>query len=86
MLELAFLSFRIHGSDTVTVYDGGSPSSPLVDRYNGYALPGPIISSSNKLYVTFVSDGSGVNSGFRARYRGTMLLKIDIKNNVKDWP
>lgn len=76
MLEIAFFSFKIHSSDYVTVYDGGSPSSPLVGRFSGNALPAPIISSSNKLYVVFVSDGSSYDSGFRARYRGTMLPKI----------
>ncbi|XP_078382508.1 uncharacterized protein LOC144665195 isoform X2 [Oculina patagonica] len=69
MMELAFFSFKTSTSDYVTVYDGGSTSSPLIGRYNRYSLPAPIISSSNKLYMTFVSDGSGYNSGFRARYR-----------------
>ncbi|KAJ7383080.1 hypothetical protein OS493_030967 [Desmophyllum pertusum] len=59
MLEIVFYRFNTEGCcDHVNVYDGGSPSSPLIGRFNGSSLPAPITSSSNNLYVRFTSDGS----------------------------
>ncbi|KAL9961183.1 hypothetical protein ACROYT_G030081 [Oculina patagonica] len=59
-LELVFLHFKTDFSaDYVKVYDGGSPASPLIGTFSGSSLPAPIMSSSNKLYVTFTTDGSG---------------------------
>ena len=70
-LELAFLHFKTYSSaDYVNVYDGGSSSSPLLGTFSGSSLPAPIMSSSNKLHVTFITDGSGRNEGFTATYRG----------------
>ena len=70
-LELAFYRFNTQPSaDYVRVYNGGSPSSPLIGRFSGSSLPAPITTLSNELYVKFTSDGSGTYQGFRARYRG----------------
>ena len=70
-LELVFLHFKTDSSaDYVKVYDGGSTSSPLLGTFSGSSLPAPIMSSSNKLHVTFITDGSGRNEGFTATYRG----------------
>ena len=74
MLQLQFASFITHSSaDYLTVYDGDSPSAPLIGRFSGSSLPAPITSSSNKLYVKFTSDSSGNTYGFKAWYRGMML-------------
>ena len=78
MLELIFSIFITEASaDFLTVYDGDSPSSPMIGRFSGSSLPAPITSSSNKLHVRFTSDDKGQAFGFRARYRG-----ISSKNNV----
>ena len=70
-LELVFLHFKTDSSaDYVKVYDGGSTSSHLLGTFSGSSLPAPIMSSSNKLHVTFITDGSGRNWGFTATYRG----------------
>ena len=69
-LELTFLHFKTDSSaDYVNVYDGGSPSSPLIGTFSGSSLPAPII--SNQLYVTFTTDGSGHTDGFTATYQGS---------------
>lgn len=74
MLQLQFASFSTYSSaDYLTVYDGGSPSAPLIGQFSGSSLPAPITSSSNKLYVQFTSDNSNVAYGFKARYRGMMF-------------
>ncbi|KAJ7369440.1 Immunoglobulin C-2 Type [Desmophyllum pertusum] len=71
MVEIVFFRFDTESNyDHVYVYNGGSPSSPLIGRFNGSSIPAPITSSSNKLYVRFTSDGSNVNGGFVALYHG----------------
>ena len=71
-LELVFLHFNTHSSaDYVNVYDGDSPASPLIGTFSGSSLPAPIMSSSNKLYVTFKTNGSATSEGFTAAYRGS---------------
>ena len=78
MLELIFSVFNTEASaDFLTVYDGDSPSSPMIGRFSGSSLPAPITSSSNKLHVRFTSDDKGQAFGFRARYRG-----ISSQNNA----
>ena len=44
----------------------GLTSSYLVGSFSGSSPPVPITSSSNKIYVTFSSDGSGQTEGFTA--------------------
>ena len=87
LLQLQFASFRTHSSaDYLTIYDGGSSSSPLIGRFSGRSLPSPIVSSSNKLYLQFTSDGSGYDRGFKAFYRGMVqflnISKIHCKNGL----
>lgn len=72
-LELVFFGQFTTGSniDFVDVYDGSSSSARLINRFSGSSRPGPIVSSSNQLYVRFTSDGSSQHDGFKAIYRGT---------------
>ena len=74
-VELVF--FRLHtqrSADNVSVYDGGSLSSPLIGTFSGSSLPAPITSSSSKLYARFTSDSSTTYGGFRAHYRGKICV------------
>ena len=82
-LKLVFLHFKTYSSaDYVNVYDGGSPASPLLGTFSGSALPAPIMSSSNKLYVTFTTDGSGNSEpGFTATYKGNEKAFRHMKSN-----
>lgn len=58
--------------DYVEVRDGGSESSPLLGRFCGYDKPEGVKSSSNQLWLKFVSDGSVNKAGFAASFfRGT---------------
>lgn len=54
--------------DYVEVRDGGSESSPLLGRFCGYDKPDDIKSSSNQLWLQFVSDGSVNKAGFAANF------------------
>ena len=76
-LELVFQRFETGSyADYVRVYDGGSSAFPLIGTFSGSSLPAPIVSSSNKLYVTFATDGSGNTGGFTATYRGKKHLHL----------
>ncbi|XP_069771614.1 bone morphogenetic protein 1a [Narcine bancroftii] len=70
---LAFQSFEIERHDScaydyLEVRDGSSEDSPLIGRYCGYDKPDDVKSSSNKLWMKFVSDGSINKAGFSANF------------------
>jgi len=54
--------------DYVEVRDGIDSVSPLLGKYCGYRIPEDIRSSTNQLYVKFVSDGSVQKEGFAATF------------------
>ncbi|NXV38315.1 BMP1 protein, partial [Rissa tridactyla] len=66
---LTFQSFEIERHDScaydyLEIRDGDSESSSLIGRYCGYDKPDDIKSTSNKLWMKFVSDGSINKAGF----------------------
>ena len=72
-VELTFDRFDTElYDDYVTVYDGTSLSSPVIDQFSGSERPPPLISSGNNLYVRFTTDAAQNKQyeGFRAIYRG----------------
>ena len=54
--------------DYLEIRDGHEETSPLIGKFCGYKLPDDIKSTSNKLYVKFVSDGSVQKAGFAASF------------------
>ncbi|XP_056099916.1 bone morphogenetic protein 1b isoform X4 [Rhinichthys klamathensis goyatoka] len=54
--------------DFLEVRDGDSESSPLLGRFCGYEKPDDVKSSSNQLWMKFVSDGSVNKAGFAANF------------------
>lgn len=54
------------------VHNGGSVSAPLIGRYCGTSVPGPIVSTTNQLWLQFGSDTSNTGHGFRAQYSVNM--------------
>ncbi|XP_060917704.1 bone morphogenetic protein 1-like isoform X4 [Labrus mixtus] len=70
---LSFQSFDIERHDScaydyVEVRDGGSESSPLLGHFCGYDKPDDFKSSSNRLWLKFVSDGSVNKAGFAVNF------------------
>lgn len=59
--------------DYVEVRDGDTPDSRLIGVFCGYKIPPDMRSSSNKLFVKFVSDGSVQKAGFSA----TFMKEVD---------
>ena len=48
--------------------DGGSSDSPVLGNFCGLQVPDPVTSTSNVMYLKFVTDGSVQNQGFEASY------------------
>ena len=71
-IELKFQEFRLEVQsaceyyDWLQIYDGGSSSSsPLSEKLCGTTKPSNSISTGNKLFLQWESDGSGNDSGFK---------------------
>lgn len=54
--------------DYLEVRDGTSENSPLIGRFCGYDKPEDIRSTSNTLWMKFVSDGTVNKAGFAANF------------------
>nr|XP_028600382.1 tolloid-like protein 1 [Podarcis muralis] len=70
---LTFQAFEIERHDNcaydyLEVRDGTSESSPLIGHFCGYDKPEDIRSTSNTLWMKFVSDGTVNKAGFAANF------------------
>ena len=55
--------------DSLTIYDGGSITSPMMGKYCGDSIPPSHISSSNDVLIHFQSDSSSTKAGFQMEYQ-----------------
>ncbi|XP_059469459.1 protein tolkin-like [Neocloeon triangulifer] len=72
-VALKFQSFEIEKHDNcvydyLEVRDGSFENSTLIGKYCGHKLPTEILSTGNKLWIKFVSDGSVQKAGFSATF------------------
>ncbi|XP_032366699.1 cubilin [Etheostoma spectabile] len=72
-IKLTFSSFHVEPHpqcnwDSVTIFNGGSPGSPVIGQYCGTTSPGTIQSGSNKLAVVFLADHVVAGGGFVASW------------------
>jgi hypothetical protein len=66
-LSVNFNSFSTNSSnDILSIYDGGSSSSPLIGSYFNTTVPPTFTTSGGAVTFVFVSDGSGVSTGWNA--------------------
>ena len=49
------------------IYDGGSDKDELLNSLTGNSIPSPVTSLGNQIFITFTSDGNGVDKGFTAK-------------------
>jgi hypothetical protein len=70
-ISLDFDTFDTGPGDIVTIYDGGTTSSPVLGTWSGTNLPPAITSTGNKLKITFSSTGSTPGTGWSANYTTT---------------
>ena len=62
--------------DSLTIYDGGLSSSPMMGKYCGDSIPSSHVSSSNEILVHFQSDGSVTSAGFKMEYNPTGTVMV----------
>uniref|UniRef100_A0A8C5HD89 Cubilin n=1 Tax=Gouania willdenowi TaxID=441366 RepID=A0A8C5HD89_GOUWI len=70
-LTFSYFNLEAHtscGWDSLTIFNGGSPGSPIIGQYCGSTSPGSIQSGSNKLAVVFLADHSVSRGGFLATW------------------
>ena len=54
--------------DSVTIYDGGSYESSMIGEFCGDSLPQRQLSSSNEIFIHFVTGVGGTRKGFQLEY------------------
>ena len=65
-------SFDFRHWDSLTIYDGGSNTSPMLAKpYCGVTLPPSQLSSSNHLFFHFHSSAVNTGTGFKFEYNAT---------------
>ena len=58
--------------DYLTIYDGGSITSPVMGKYCSVSIPPSHISSGKEILVHFVTDNyNGNENGFKMEYNPT---------------
>ncbi|XP_077507273.1 protein tolkin-like isoform X3 [Amblyomma americanum] len=83
-VALKFHSFEVENHDScvydyLEVRDGHDASSPLLGKFCGYRTPEDLRSTTNRMLVKFVSDGSVNKAGFSA----TFMKEFDECQNTQ---
>ncbi|KAH6946363.1 hypothetical protein HPB50_013073 [Hyalomma asiaticum] len=83
-VALKFQSFEVENHDScvydyLEVRDGHDASSPLLGKFCGYRTPDDLRSTTNRMLVKFVSDGSVNKAGFSA----TFMKEFDECQNTQ---
>ncbi|XP_071816698.1 uncharacterized protein [Apostichopus japonicus] len=72
-ITLLFSTFELEESpgchyDYLEIYDGRNANSPLIGKYCGMNQPGPLTSSSQSIFMKFISDMTIERLGFSVNY------------------
>lgn len=94
VITLTFQNFNVEETynrtscswDYLEIRDGMSQSSPLIARLCGTSIPPPITTSSNKLWLYFVTDDTNNRPGFTATYQVVNPICGGVFNaSTDDW-
>jgi peptidase C10-like protein/CUB-like protein/type IX secretion system substrate protein/Spi protease inhibitor len=78
---LEFLEFETEAGDTLYLYDGNSINSPLIGAYSGSNIPDNVISSSDEVFIKFLSNNADVSAGWMIGY-SSELPEFCINNQI----
>ena len=70
-LTFTYFSLEAHSQcswDSLTIFNGASPGSPVIGQYCGTNSPGTVQSGSSKMAVVFLGDHSVSKGGFVASW------------------
>ncbi|UII19764.1 CUB domain-containing protein [Fulvivirga ligni] len=74
---LSFTEFNLENEDVLRVYNGENTSANLLVELTGSSLPGDITSTTGALFLEFLTDDKGIESGWSASYLTTPVTGID---------
>jgi len=70
-IAVSFSTFNTEsGYDEITIYDGTTSGTVLLNEYSGTANPGTITANSGRMTIVWSSDGSAVRDGWEATIIG----------------
>jgi len=81
-ITISFIEFNTDNSDVLRVYDGGDDSADLLGEFSGNSIPSDITSSTNQLFITFSSTGTG--KGFKAEYTSQLPTWCSSQQTITD--
>ena len=68
-VALSFSEFNTEANnDVVKVYEGTNAGGTLLGTFSGSNLPATVTSNTGAMYVTFITNSTIVNNGFKANY------------------
>ncbi len=79
-INLDFVRFDVDSGDSLYIYDGNDATAPLIGGYTGNTLPESIVSSSDKMFINFVTSGQDVARGWTVNY--TCDMPVFCSNEV----
>jgi len=89
-LEVKLCSINNDG-DYLRIYDGEDNTAPLLAELAGDTLPDKIVSSGNKVFIEFSSNGSGTAPGFYLNYFANLAVfcvpndfHYDLSDTISD--
>ena len=82
-ITLTFTEFDTEqDADFVTIYDGQSPTSPVLKRFSGSEIPPKITAQGGSMLVEFKTDYSNKFKGFKASYTSKINDGVsNLENN-----
>ena len=71
--------------DSLTIYDGGSSTSPMMGKFCGASIPPSHVSSSNEILIQFQSDEyeDDIGGGFQMEYNPLGKQITSIQNSTE---
>ena len=80
-ITLSWEQFDLAAGDYIKVYDGADESAELIGEYTGTELPGSITSSTQYLFLKFVTT-TGNGSGFVFNYNAHRVKLCNTMTNI----
>ena len=79
-IKIIFDRFDVATDDTLYIYDGQNASAPLLGKYSGSVIPSYIVSTTNSVFLKFITTSSIEDQGFAISYS---TLKYVYCNGIK---
>ena len=71
-----------YSCDKLRLYNGDSSASPLIGNYCGTLLPSNFISSTNRAFISFITDSSDTKTGFELKYKAVSGKLVQLHTGL----